>query len=322
VNRLLRTVRKWSLRLALSLLIAFALVEIGLRLFIGLSPTWSALPNAFREAPVTGFGLAPNIRMRLDRDEMEYHFTFDTNEQGFRGPVPRPRRPGECRLLVLGDSFAFGIGVERDETFSALLESRLKDTVKTPVTVINTGVPSFGTVHELALYRERGPSFDPDAVLLEFFDNDFIDNVKTFRYVDKFLFENPILIAGHPSFTLELLLKQVLGVRPTNHDDSIARTQELLTELRDLASARRQPLLVVRIPVRERTKFAVFPNSWHLPFPDVSGLSAQELMPLLEAAPTTPYLRDLHLNKLGHRIVADAVLPWATEVCRDRAASN
>ena len=61
------------------------------------------------------------------------------NSAGFRDDEEALRSP---EVVVLGDSFAMGWGVTAPETFTSLLRRR------TDLTILNTGVSSYGTVRE------------------------------------------------------------------------------------------------------------------------------------------------------------------------------
>ena len=98
-------------------------------------------------------------------------WTVRTNRSGFRsadgfGPAPR------CRLLVLGDSFAFGEGVEESERFDAVLARSGSDACAT----VNLGVPGYGTDQELLAAAAFLPELRAgDALLLVTYSNDFVD---------------------------------------------------------------------------------------------------------------------------------------------------
>ncbi|MFT7625116.1 MAG: hypothetical protein ACI9WU_004307, partial [Myxococcota bacterium] len=85
--------------------------------------------------------------------------------------VPKPAETR--RILMLGDSFVFGSGVEAAETFSDRFEVERGD-----LEVINMGVPGYNSGHAVALLEARGISFEPDGVVLFLSDNDFYNQGK------------------------------------------------------------------------------------------------------------------------------------------------
>lgn len=113
-------------------------------------------------------------------------------EIGLRGTQPTPaKQPNEYRVLILGDSFVFGLGVESNQTFAALLERLLAGSTSRPVKVINAGVNSFGTLQELEFLKTRGLSMTPDLVILSYYENDVLDNIDRLICVDGFLQKKP-----------------------------------------------------------------------------------------------------------------------------------
>ncbi len=94
------------------------------------------------------------------------------SSQGLRDrefdPTPAP---GRTRILMLGDSLAFGWGVPVDKTYSKRLEHRLRESGH-DVEVINTGVGNYNTEMEVAYFLERGAKLKPQYVVLNYFIND------------------------------------------------------------------------------------------------------------------------------------------------------
>ena len=73
------------------------------------------------------------------------------NRAGYRGrEYPHARTPGKHRVLMLGDSLAFGYGVGDDETSSRQME-RLEPTLE----VINLAVQGYGTDQAPGQYADR-----------------------------------------------------------------------------------------------------------------------------------------------------------------------
>ncbi len=96
------------------------------------------------------------------------------NQNGHRGrPVEYARKDGVARILMLGDSVAFGVGVADEQTFSARM-----DRPGAGVEVVNLAVPGYGPAQILLLLRTRGLAYRPDAVVVHFcLANDFADAV-------------------------------------------------------------------------------------------------------------------------------------------------
>ncbi len=90
------------------------------------------------------------------------------NAEGYRGADWGPARDGE--VVVLGDSQVFGLGVEEDETASAVLAAATGRPVR------NAGVPTHGPPEYLAVLDELLESRKPDTVVLVLnFSNDLFE---------------------------------------------------------------------------------------------------------------------------------------------------
>lgn len=121
-----------------------------------------------------------------------------TNSLGLRGQreYPFERRPGLRRIVLIGDSYTWGeetwSGEIRDEqTFAAQLEQQLACSE-----VINLGVHGWGTDQQYLYLRELGLRFQPDLVVLGFFEPDVERNgVDFFAYAKpRFVLEDGELV--------------------------------------------------------------------------------------------------------------------------------
>lgn len=97
------------------------------------------------------------------------------NAAGLRGR--EVRRDGPGRILVLGDSFAFGVGVDDEQTLAAQLGWLLGPSRE----VLNGGVSGYSTDQEL-LWFDRLASLRPEIVVLVVCDNDFGANTEDAAY--------------------------------------------------------------------------------------------------------------------------------------------
>jgi hypothetical protein len=91
-----------------------------------------------------------------------------TNELGFRDRPIGPKRPGEYRIVVLGDSFTVSAGVAFEDIYTTRLERLLG------ARVVNLAVGGYNIVQYALTLQEVGLALEPDLVIVALFpDNDF-----------------------------------------------------------------------------------------------------------------------------------------------------
>jgi lysophospholipase L1-like esterase len=93
---------------------------------------------------------------------------ISTNSLGYRERELGAKDPGRYRIVVVGDSFTFGQGIEAPERFSNLVEGSLGPRYE----VLNFGVPGHDMPQHLEVLGQVLP-LGPDFVLLQLFINDF-----------------------------------------------------------------------------------------------------------------------------------------------------
>ena len=114
-----------------------------------------------------------------------------TNSQGFRDLERQFERTSDApRIVALGDSYTYGVGVLYDQSFTTLVERGLQE--ENPgIEIVNLGVPGWETLTEYHLLKTYGIRFSPDFVMLNFFvGNDIVRR----RGMDH---EKGIVVAGH-----------------------------------------------------------------------------------------------------------------------------
>ena len=114
------------------------------------------------------FTLRPNLDVTFQKVHVR------TNSFGMRGGEVSVAKPENTyRIILLGDSFAFGWGVDEEKSFAHLLEEKLSQSLGRPVEVLNFGVPGYSTFQETAQFLAYSEKFNPDAVLVYFVENDW-----------------------------------------------------------------------------------------------------------------------------------------------------
>jgi hypothetical protein len=88
----------------------------------------------------------------------------------------RPKPAGATRVLVMGDSIAFGYAVEEASAFPRVLETQLAALApQAGIEVVNLGVGGYNAWNEVELLRDVGASYQADLVLVQFCINDLND---------------------------------------------------------------------------------------------------------------------------------------------------
>ena len=163
---------------------AIPLADIGLNLWqsrIGSSPTAvvrrtaHSHPRIYEETP-GGY----RLRRFLDEDIVDpisgRTTHMRTNALGMRSGPIEPKKPGEFRILALGDSITLASYNEENEAWPAILEGLLRksaaiDTARS-VRVLNAGVSGAALREELLILNETGLLVQPDVVIVGLFLND------------------------------------------------------------------------------------------------------------------------------------------------------
>jgi lysophospholipase L1-like esterase len=196
---------------ALQSLAAFALLEGVGRVFdpYGVSyypNTAACLDTMIIEEPI-GYRNRPGLRGKF------YDVPVRINSLGLRGPeIPVPAKENEFRVLMLGDSVPFGVGVPVEDTYPSELERQLNEgrgpLDPTVYRTVNLGVPSYNTEQELVQLESVGMTLDPDLVTLLFTVNDIEEKMWVFDKRDSWLVKH-----AQRSYAAALLMRLYRDVR-------------------------------------------------------------------------------------------------------------
>ena len=127
-------------------------------------------PRFIQRDPVYGTSLIPGQAGYWKKGPIVYY--VEINERGFRGQVrPYAKPPGTYRIVVVGDSYIEAFNIPYEQSFSHVLEERLRAEGHS-VEVVNLGISNFGTAQELLLLDREGLRYQPDMVVLTFSHND------------------------------------------------------------------------------------------------------------------------------------------------------
>src|SRR5678815_4139427 len=108
---------------------------------------WRHETGFYRHDPEIGWRLIPGAEGTFARPEFSHQVRI--NSAGWRDRERSPEKPpGIFRIVVLGDSFTWGHGVEDEEIFTRRLEQKLSG-----VEVLNMGLSGSSTDQQLLILK-------------------------------------------------------------------------------------------------------------------------------------------------------------------------
>jgi lysophospholipase L1-like esterase len=280
--------------------------------------------------------LKPGLSFRqfYDRPTLPY---FDSdgcisaliNELGFRDlPFDLEKKPGEFRILTVGDSFTFGSGVQTEDTWSQVLEALLRTERDEHVEVINGGFAAGS--HHAAGYVDwiasHGVDFEPDVLVLGLCLND-VGDVPMLGY--------PVLKPKQPWLggISEMLntVQQSMAMRDvknTKQDRALITAffqqgklwngaMTALTTIHEVTEKRNVRLLVAIFPMVTQLKNDLYPltglHQLIAAHCKEQGIECVDLLPKflgLEETDLWVHPTDQHPNDEGHRLIAAGIYDY------------
>lgn len=119
-------------------------------------------------APGIGYTLRPGQRLAAWDD------TFTANALGYRTGPPA-KAAGTFRVVFVGDSWTFGMGIREEESFPRQFQALARELGASPgrpVEVWTLALPGYNTLNEIAALEYFYPRLAPDAVVLAPCSND------------------------------------------------------------------------------------------------------------------------------------------------------
>ena len=292
-----------------SIVLTLVVLECGYRVFLSYSPG----PTVWNDRPKQYY--LPESSVNLQ-------------DAGYAAIKPKDT----FRIAVVGDSFSFGPYLQYDDTFVKRLERWLNlNSQRVRVEVINYGIPSYSTTHEVALV-ERAIADRADLILLQVTLND--PEVKPYRpdvaVVD--LASGAVKLQA-PIFKYwksgAFVITRILNTQTHREFKEYyfrlfkdwkgwSRVVHSLGEMANMSRAAKVPMVAVVFPL-----FAL-PVDDAYPFFPLHKKFVKQLrdfdIPTLDLAPSfrdLPVERmqvipvaDRHPNEIAHRIAAEAIIEW------------
>lgn len=249
----------------------------------------------------------------------EFTSEYRINSVGVRDDEKSLYHPG---IIVGGDSFAMGWGVNQDETFAQRLEQ------KSGTTVLNAAISSYGTAREMMILK-RIPTDRLRWLVIQYCGNDLEENRSFYLHGNRLETMSPEEYRRYADLNLRSQIYfpgKYLWVKIKKKIDEFNRTRSTEKPLdKDEIDLFINAIVHSGLDLRQ-TKLIVFVMNGRNPddnraFPEalkkrIAGGGYPPFiaeMTVLDFSTSLKnehfYVLDDHLNSRGHEVVADALLP-------------
>lgn len=277
--------------------------------------------------------------------DKDFTSVYITNRDGYRiGSVfDQDKTVDTCSFLFIGDSFTQGAQVNYDEMFSTLIGDSLKKTV------INGGISGAGIFDEYYFFINQGYNLKPSVVFLElgvfndFFDveihhpskfTNYLMDISLYRYFKYNIHKEklplgrwtePFFATKEDNANSNILYKEMTN---TKHRD-IQNLKRGLIAFKKAVDTCHGKLIIILIPSKEQISnkllkevqkaYAIKDNELDMSYPNrlMKQISKEIDVPLIDlyssfkSSQKFPFFtHDEHMNKVGHRIVAQEIIKY------------
>ncbi len=275
----------------------------------------------FDPDPRIGWRMKPSSRFAFPTEGRR--IVYQSDGEGLRTHAAPETRPAEARrrIVVAGDSYAWGYGVAHRDSVSGWLERHLPGTV-----VRNVAMPGFGLDQIWQSVKALGLPAAPDLLVVTIYPDDFERSMSAFRLAEglsKPSFKRadgglvPRTAEDCPGAVVRFLERRTrLHALARRLQLRIGRqwavgewwrlNAAILDALRADAEAASVPILFVHIPY----------ETWQ-PFPALAAYMTETDTPFLDLYTAFGddherfyFRKDGHLNDLGHRRLAELIEPF------------
>jgi len=232
---------------------------------------------------------------------LEFDTNISFNEFGRYSNHPNKADSKKNSIAVIGDSYAMGWGVNDNETFSSLLESKLKRNV------YNLAVSSYGTQRELIRLEKSGLLKEVDTIIIQYCYNDYGENsnfkIKSLKDTNQ---NFQTITSSKPMSNLRKLRRTFryssqipinLIKKEINSLDFLPHQNLLLDTLNQYTSIRDKKIYIFYAN-GPNLDFFNFPNGMVSKFDNINFVN-------IEIENKHYFKIDGHLNKSGHEFIAE-----------------
>lgn len=157
-------------------------IVFACEMFFRIFNPWPILPRYVESG---SFGIRVNMpNEQYVHKTKDYRVDIRTNDKGVRADtnIPYAKPIGVKRIVILGDSFGMGYGVNLEDTITEVLRNKLESKTNERYEIINLSVSGFGTAEQLIMLQNEGIKYAPDIVLSTWHQTDRAENTRSRLY--------------------------------------------------------------------------------------------------------------------------------------------
>ncbi|MCH8902452.1 MAG: hypothetical protein IIA45_00835 [Bacteroidetes bacterium] len=323
------------------LLMLLLLITEGIVRIFDLAPQLKSKPSIFGgyiSDPHLPFKPEPNS-VRVEKTD-EFEMDVIHNSLGFRDIEHTIEKPDSVyRILGLGDSYTYGVGVQVENTYLYKLEEMLqmKDSSSKEIEIIKAGIARYFPEPERLLLEHYGLQFNPDLVMVGFLPNDIVDTYFGLESVTlsnegylltregaalgdlgTWLFFNShfgrIVLSKYVALRIRMkytVRDKDLFIKDGYHEKDWKKIEEEYSKMRKLTKTIGAKMAVIYIPgkgpYRDHHNYAVKRISDWCEANDALFINTLPAMKQYDGAEKLYFEKDVHYTEVGYELVAETI---------------
>lgn len=282
----------------ISFLFIFSIIEIVLR--SGIVESYSTIwisPDSYKIRQ----SIEKDLHTRAKKNENNGYFFFNDH-------IPTKKKITDKRIIVLGDSFVFGVGLTYGNSWPHKLDQLIKVS-NSSVETLAWGTGGWSSKDQFTFFKNNGLEYDPDFLIIGFVDND-PEELMEFSKCDSMAFqisniwkkaENlyTILFIDKHLIRLNYLLNCEDHIKRLYSKENLALYEKLILDFKSFLDENKIPFVFILTPSNYDDHFH-FVNSKIIPIFSKYGIRYIDTYPKVVQKTSHIPLRQLWAN-LGDR---------------------
>ena len=197
--------------IGLNTLIILIIFEFGFKIYDLSQPDYFdnkkkiiAYYSNFANHPFVNFTSKKNTAGKQIHYEPGVYFQTTTNSDGFRTKRFLPKLDKTFRVILIGDSFVYGMNANDNETLGVQLEKSYRKNISKKIEVLSLGIAGYSALNYAGIARTYFDYLKPDLIIVCIDESDFNEDVHKLKTLD-YQYDNdgyPYFIKDYPKIKI------------------------------------------------------------------------------------------------------------------------